>query len=99
MNSDIYENFCDWLPTVKNGKWKDKVVCSLKDGLIYCKCAFCPFITSIVVRNNGFDINHFSRHLNRQTLECPDRQNVLDFSTSSSADHIMETEDVSSILS
>jgi len=65
----------------------------------HLKCAFCPFITPINVSESGFNVGNFTRHLNKQTLECPDRQNVVDFSTSSSADHIMETEDVISILS
>ena len=99
MNSERYEDFCIWLNTVKNGKWKDKAISSLEHDLIYLKCAFCPFITHINLSESGFNVGNFTRHLIKQTLECPGRQNVVDFSTSSSADHIMETEDVSSILS
>ena len=99
MNSQNYIDFCEWFQKPKHIKWKDRAVASINDGIVYFTCVYCQYSGAIIKHGNSWDIGNFSRHLNKQTLECPNRQNVSDFSTSSSADHIMETDDVSVIFS
>ena len=83
----------------KTYKVERQGVASINDGIVYFTCVYCQYSGAIIKHGNSWDIGNFSRHLNKQTLECPNRQNVSDFSTSSSADHIMETDDVSVIFS
>ena len=103
MNSESYVEFCEWLKNSETNKWKDEVVTSIIDGKIFCKCIHCPKGGSISKQGKSWNTGHFSRnHLDRQTMQCPDRKHVselLSSSSSSSADQIMETDDVSSILS
>ena len=102
MDSQNYIDFCEWLKKPKHIKWKNRAVASFSDGITYFTCVYCQYSGSITKQGNSWCIANFTRHLNKQTLECPDRKHVselLSSSSSSSADQIMETDDVSSILS
>jgi hypothetical protein len=99
MNFESCTAFSEWL---KDTRWKDMGIPTVIDGKLYCICVDCQYKGSIRKQGNSWDIGNFSRHLVNNKSDCPERKHdsqVLSSSTSSSAEHIMETEDVSSILS